>query len=200
MQGNRVKLLAFVAVLLFVAGLLAGYLVPRLAFHNSSARSYNTSTIIRQVRTLSQLVTVQYVMEKVVILEVPPGSVLGQMFAGNNRILLLAHGVVKAGVDLSQIQDGDVQIENNVVRIKLPKARITDAYLDEKQTQVIEWTTGLFRSFDKDLEQSARQDALDDIRRAARLSGITGDADQRARDQIKALLEPMGLRAEFAGT
>jgi hypothetical protein len=83
------------------------------------------------------------------------------------------------------------------VRVKLPKARITDAYLDEKQTRVIEWTTGRFRSFDKDLEQSARQDALDDIRRAARSCGITGQADQRARDQIKTLLETMGLRAVF---
>ena len=69
----------------------------------------------------------------------------------------------------------------------MPPPRVTDAYLDEKQTRVIERTTGLLRVFDKDLEQTARQNAVDDIRRSARNSGILKDADERARSQLKNL-------------
>jgi hypothetical protein len=181
----------------FLLGLLGGFFIPRLAMNNSPARVYNTATIIRQVQTLSELVTVKYVMEKIVVIEAPSDSILGQMFAGDNRVLLLAHGIVKAGVDMGELKEGDIQIENGTVKVKMPKPRITDAYLDDRQTRVIERTTGLFRTFDKDLEQSARRDAVDDIRRAARTGGIVKDAEDRARGQIKALLEPMGLKVEF---
>lgn len=197
MQQNRVKFLAIGVGVIFLGGLLIGLLMPRFGLTSGTQRAYNTSTILRQVRTLSELVTVQYVMEKVVILEVPPESVLGQMFAGDNRVLLLAHGIVKAGVDLGKLQEGDITMEKQRIRIKLPGAAITDAYLDESQTRVIERTTGLFRTFDKNLEQSARQNAVDDIRRAARLGGIIKDAEERAQAQLRNLLEPMGLEVEF---
>ena len=47
--------------------------------------------------------------------------------------------------------------------------------------------------FDKDLEQAARQNALEEIRRSARLSGILKDAEDRARDQIKILFLQLGF-------
>jgi len=130
--------------------------------------------------------------------EVPPEGVLAQLFAGENRILLLAHGIVKAGIDLGRLAPGDLQISEKKIVIKLPPAQITDAYLDDKQTRVIERTTGLFRSFDKDLEQTTRQNAIDDINRAARSSGILKDAEERARLQLSNLLLQLGFeKVEF---
>jgi len=77
--------------------------------------------------------------------------------------------------------------------IRLPAAQITDAYLDENQTRIIERTTGLLRTFDKDLEQTARQNAVDDIRRAARTGGILKDAEERAVIQLRTLFHEMGF-------
>jgi hypothetical protein len=108
-------------------------------------------------------------------------------------VLLVAHGIVKAGIDLGQIQAADVRVEADRVRVKLPPPRITDAYLDEKQTRVVERTTGLLRVFDKGLEQAARQNAVDDIRRSARNSGILKDAEDRARSQLKNLFHQLGF-------
>ncbi len=147
---------------------------------------YNTATVLQQVKTLSQLVTVQYVMEKVVVLE-------DVKWFGENRVLLVAHGIVKAGVDLDQLKPEDLRVAGKRISLRLPPAQITDAYLDDKQTRVIERTTGLLRAFDKDLEQTARQNAVDDIRRAARTSGILKDADDRAKAQVKNLLLQLGF-------
>ena len=193
--------LIIVAVLLFIIfdlALVLAVFLPRLAGRGSAPKVYNTATVIQQVQTLSQLVTVKYVMERVVIVEVPPEGVLAQLFAGENRILLLAHGIVKAGIDLGRLAPGDLQISEKKIVIKLPPAQITDAYLDDKQTRVIERTTGLFRSFDKDLEQTTRQNAIDDINRAARSSGILKDAEERARLQLSNLLLQLGFeKVEF---
>jgi ethanolamine utilization protein EutQ (cupin superfamily) len=130
----------------------------------------------------------------VVIVEVPPDSMLGQMFAGDNRILLLAHGIVKAGLDLKRMQPDDIRISGKSITIRLPEARITDAYLDDKQTRVIERKTGFLRSFDKDLEQNVRQNAVDDIKRAARQYGIEKDAGERARLQLQNLFLQLGFQ------
>lgn len=198
MVQKRGTLVVIIAGVLFLMGLFAGLWLPGFRASNAARNAYNTSTVLRQVQTLSELVTVKYVMEKVVILEVPPESVLGQMFAGDNRLLLLAHGIVKAGVDLADLNPEDVRVEGKTVYIKLPKPKITDAYLDETQTRVIERTTGRFRSFDKNLEQSARQNAVDDIKRAARSGGIVKDAQDRARIQLETFFQAMGMEARVS--
>ena len=81
--------------------------------------------------------------------------------------MLLAHGIVKAGIDLRQIKPEDVTITGQKISLKLPPPQITDAYLDDTQTKVIDNTTGLFREPDINLEQTTRADAVEDIRRAA---------------------------------
>jgi len=174
-------------------GLGLGLWLPRWTGLLSAPRVYPTATILRQVQTLSQLVTVKYVMEKVEILEDPSTNPLRQMLPDNTRVILVAHGIVKAGVDLAQLKPGDLRISGKKVEVHLPPAQITDAYLDEKQTQVIEHTTGFLRSFNKDLEQNTRQNALDGIRRAARNSGILKEAADRAQNQVSHLLQSLGF-------
>lgn len=188
---------AFLAVallaLVFGIGLGAGLGASRL-WGGGSRHFLNTSTVIRQVQTLAQLVTVKYSLEKIVALE----DVKWSETFGTSRVLLVAHGVVKAGVDLSGLKPGDVRISGKSISLVLPSPRITDTYLDENLTQVVERTTGLLRGFDKSLEQAARQQALDDIQRAARRNGILKDADDRARAQLANLFHQLGFeRVEF---
>ncbi|KAB2645796.1 MAG: DUF4230 domain-containing protein [Verrucomicrobia bacterium] len=182
---------AFVLVIILALGVWLGFVI-RSVTSNSGANAYNTAVVLRQVQTLSQLVTVKYVMEKVLVYEDVkwfPG--------GDNRVLMIAHGVVKAGVDLDRLKPEDIQVHEKKVKIKLPAAQIMDCYLDDKQTQVVERTTGLLRTFDKDLEQTARKIAVDDVRRGARAAGILKDADERALAQVEKLFQQMGLEVEF---
>jgi hypothetical protein len=185
---QRFRLLVFFVLLAacLLAGVIGGFFLRQALTGQGGARAVNTATVLRQVQALSQLVTVKYVLEKVVVLE-------DVKWFGESRVLLLAHGVVKAGVDLSQLKAEDVRVTGQTVTLRLPPAQITDAYLDDKQTRVIERSTGLLRVFDKDLEQTARENAVDDIRRAARLEGIQKDAEDRARLQIESLLRRLGF-------
>lgn len=159
----------------------------------SSLRIENTSTIIQQVQTLSDLVTVKYVMQKVELVDSPPTSTLGMFVQGDNKVMLLAQGIVKAGIDLKKIGPDDVTISGKTLTIALPKPQITDCYLDDAQTKVIERTTGFLRSLDKDLEQTTRQYAVDDIRRAAMQSGIFNDANDRAREELRVFFQQAGF-------
>jgi len=53
------------------------------------------------------------------------------------------------------------------------------------------------RAFDKDLEQSARRQAVEDLSISARFNGINGDAEERARLQLTNLFHQLGLEVEF---
>jgi len=187
---KRIFWTAFVLII-FGGGVWLGFTVRHWLKFGSGLREENTATVVEQVQTLSDLVTVKYVLEKVVILE-------DAKWYGENRVLLLAHGIVKAGMDLKRITPDDVTISGKKISLRLPPPQIMDAYLDDAKSQVIDHTTGVLRAFDKDLEQTARANAVDDIRRAARTDGILDEADKRARLELELFLRQAGFeQVEF---
>jgi isopropylmalate/homocitrate/citramalate synthase len=187
---TRLIIVALILAILGGVGLFFTLLWMRLPGSNAVPKIQNTATLLKQVQTLSELVTVKYVLEKVVILE-------DVRWYGENRLLMVAHGIVKAGVNLEEIRPEDFRLEGNRVILKVPRAMITDVYLDEQKTRVIDRATGLLRTFDKDLEQSARRQAVQDLRLAARYNGIYEDAEERARLQLSSLFHRLGYEVEF---
>jgi hypothetical protein len=188
---KRFFLAAFI-LFIFIGGIWLGFTVRHWLKSGPGLREETTATVVEQVQMLSDLVTVKYVLQKVEIVDSPPDSTLGKFVQGDSRVLLLAQGIVKAGIDLKKIQPGDVSVSGKKISIKLPPPQITDAYLDDSQTKVIERTTGFLRSLDKDLEQVTRQNAVADIERAARANGILKDADERARLELAVFLNQAG--------
>lgn len=167
-------------------GLVIGVVVSRGVIRSNPPRVYNPAVLLKQVQGLSQLVTVRYVMEQIVTVE-------DVKWFGENRVLLVAHGVVKAGVDLLKLKPSDFDLAQKRITIHLPAATIVDVYLDDERTEVIERTTGILRQFDKDLEQNARRKARDELQMAARASGIIRDANERARLQLIQLFHQLGF-------
>jgi hypothetical protein len=171
--------------MIFALGLFLGFVALRWT-PLGGASSFNSATLLARVQNLSQFVTIKYVLEKVVVYE-------DAKWYGDNRVLLIAHGVVKAGIDLRALQAGDIQIADKKIRVALPPPRITDVYLDDRHSEIVERSTGLLRVFDKDLEQNARIQAVEDLRRAASQNGILTDATAQARAGLAALLHQLGF-------
>ena len=182
-----------VALILFVVGsllLLFGVLLPALRYLQRPARSVllPTTAIITQIQSLNELVTVKYVVEKIVKLDAEP-SLLGK-----DRVVLLLHAVVKAGVDLKSLRPQDVAVSGNRMVLTLPSPRITDCYVDERKTEVWEHSTAFWRPLDKDLELNARRQALEQIRLAAGEQGIQKEALERAQFQLQLFLRTLGFK------
>jgi hypothetical protein len=179
------------AVVVLVLAAYLTFTAARWLNHGGSRFFWNTTSVVHEVQSLSDLVTVKYVMNKVVVLE-------DVKWYGESRVLLLAQGVVKAGLDLKRLKPEDVAITGKKICLHLPPTQITDAYLDDAASQVIDHTTGFLRAFDKDLEQAARQNAVDDIARAARHAGILDEADKRGRAELQNFFKRAGFeQVEF---
>jgi len=193
----RNRLAAALVIIAFVVGLMIalGLAILLTVRRPTTPKFVSTATVVLQIQSLSELVTVKYVLEKVVVAESAKTTTLENLLPGqDDRIVLLAHGIVKAGVELSQLRPEDVEISGEKIHLRLPPAFVTDAYLDENATQVLDRRTGLLRSFDHKLEQLARQEAQNQIQRAARQSGIEREANERARDQLTGFLKSLGFK------
>ena len=187
-QKRQMLFLSFVGVLILLFGLLLGALFQRARRTDDRPALRDTANLITKIQPLAQLVTMKYVIEKVVIFE-------DAKWFGDSRVILVAHGIVKAGVDLNQLKPGDIRVEGGKIQLQLPPAKITDLYLDDKRTEIIDRTTGVLRQFDKTLEQQARRAALDHLKLAARESGILREAEERARLQLTALFLQLGYES-----
>jgi hypothetical protein len=146
-------------------------------------------TIIREVQSLARLETIQYSVEKVITAEINQG-VFGPLFG--DRLLFVAHGYVIAGVDLSQLESDQLQLEDGVLFVTLPEAEIFVATLDNDNSYVYDRETGILRKSDQDLETSARHIAEQEIEKAALEDGILAQAQQNAEVYLERLLNTLG--------
>jgi hypothetical protein len=146
-------------------------------------------TIVRQVRSLARLETIQYNVEKVITAEVGQGA-FGILFG--DRLLFIAHGVVIAGIDLSLLSPEDLRVENNVLYVQLPEPEIFIATLDNEKSYVYDRDRGALTRGDVNLETTARRVAEQEIRNSALEDGILEQASQNAENYLYRLLLEIG--------
>ncbi len=148
-------------------------------------------TVIREVRSLARLETVQYTMEKVITTEVGQGA-LGFLFG--DKLLFVAHGDVIAGVDLEKLEPDQMWVENGVLKVRLPKAEIFVVRIDNELSYVYNRDTGILRRGDINLESVARKAAEDEIEKAAVKDGILDTAQKNAESYLYRLLTQLGYQ------
>jgi hypothetical protein len=148
-------------------------------------------TIIRQVRSLARLETIQYSVEKVITGE-SGQNILKSLFG--DRLLFVAHGTVIAGVDLNKLMPSDLIVEDGILKIYLPEAEIFIASLDNDKSYVFDRQTGVLTHGDPNLETQVRKVAEKEIYNAAIKDGILVQARVNAENYLSRLLHDLGFK------
>jgi hypothetical protein len=204
-------------VLALVIGLLAGVLAVGLAgwvlLSRTSGRDLlshmwtavtgrtlsidvSQPTVVDRIQRLQRLETVVYTMDKLVT-GAKENPVFPDFLAGD-RLLMLVHGEVVAGIDFSNLKPGDVRVDGKVVHLHLPAAQVFCTRLDSAKTRVYSRQTGLLVPTDPNLETQVRQEAERQLQAAAFADGILRTAQQNATGTITSLLQGLGFeKIEF---
>lgn len=151
----------------------------------------NASTVVHSVQRVQRLETVVYTLDQIATGE-HDNPFLPRSLAGD-RILLIVHGDVTAGVDLGQVRDADISVHGKTVRVHLPPAQIFAARVDNQKTRVFSRDTGLFSSPDVDLESAVRKSAEAQLMATALKDGILDAARKNAQSTLFALLRSLGF-------
>jgi hypothetical protein len=148
-------------------------------------------TVVDRIQKLQRLETVVYTMDKLVT-GAKENSVLPDFLAGD-RLLMMVHGEVVAGIDFSNLRPGDVKVSGKEVRLHLPGAEIFRTSLDSEKTRVYSRQTGLLVPTDPNLETQVRQEGERQLLQGALVGGILKTAQQNAGATIESLLRGLGF-------
>ena len=146
-------------------------------------------TIIHEVQALARLETVRYNVEKVITAETGQGAFA---FLIQDRLLLVAHGTVIAGIDMAMITSDSMWLDQGVLNVRLPAAEVFIASLDNEKTYVYDRDTGLLKNPDPNLETIARQAAEEEILKAALEDGILDQATNNAKMYLQWFFDTLG--------
>ena len=183
---------------LFAVGLItwlatgAGLLSLLRAYRGGTLIHIDQPTVVRQIQQLQRLETVSFTMDKIISGE--HDNPYLPKFLVSDRLLLVVHGEVIGGVDLSKLQPADVVVQGQSISLRLPQAQILVTRLDNAQTRVYSRDTGLFSSPDPNLESEVRQEAERQLQEAAMQGDILKTADGNARSTISSLLQGLGFK------
>ncbi len=149
----------------------------------------NPMTIIRDVRSLARLETIQFTVEKVITAETGQGQ-FGILFG--DKLIFVAHGQVIAGVDLSKLGPDDLELRDGILYVTLPEPEIFVVNLDNEKSYVYDRETGFLTKGDQNLESSARRVAEDEIEKAALEDDLLKLAQQNAETYLASLFKNLG--------
>jgi len=153
-------------------------------------------TVVNKIQQLQRLETVVYTMDKVVSGE-KENAILPNFLAGD-RLLMVVHGEVVAGVDFGGLKSGDVAVEDRKIVLRLPSAQVFSTRIDNERTKVYSRQTGVLVPVDPNLETQVRQEAERQLQQAALLDGILKTANTNARSTLTSLLQGLGFeQVEF---
>lgn len=149
-------------------------------------------TILNRIQQLERLETVRFYMDKIVSGE-HETPYLPEFLAGD-RLLLIVHGEVIAGIDLSKVQADDIIVRDKTLTVRIPKAEVFTVRIDNERTRVYSRETGLFSRVDPNLETEVRRAAERQLREAAMEEGVLKIADKNAHATLTRLLEGLGFQ------
>jgi hypothetical protein len=152
---------------------------------------FDPEAVIHQIQALARLETIQYTIEKVITAESGHPDALEFLFG--DKLILVAHGEIIAGVDMAKIEAEDLVMKDETLYVMLPRVEIFVAELDNEKTYVFDRDTGLFTHGNVDLETIARQAAEEAVLNAALDDGILVQAEINAEHYLIRLFDALGF-------
>jgi len=193
-QGGFVLLLALALAGIWRAGSSFSDRLMSLFALNPSPPAVDARTlVVSQVRGASELTTAIYTMEAVV--PTSRDRAVGNFVIGRTTLLYIAHGEVRAGVDLSAIDASNIALEGDRLTVQLPPPQVLDHKIDVSRSKVYDYDRG-FLSLGPDaaaeLQTLAQQETLNRIVSTACDNDLLQQANQRAVTVVTQLLTTAG--------
>ena len=140
MRAYTKYIIIIIAAILFVLLLQKTNMLPSIGniFKPKPVLIENTPVLIKEIRELTQLITVTSFDEVVVdsvkpstdILNAITGIAINPLAPAKDRIVIIARGSVQAGTNLRYLSENDIVVVEDSVTLKLPQAEILEVIVN----------------------------------------------------------------------
>ena len=193
-KGARIPLRYLLPLTLLLATVLVLLLEPRRMQRSRELEIERTAAIVEQVRSIGELSSAGFYEELVLtdrdesyFSELMRASGLSRL-TGSGDFVIICKGRVRAGFDLTKIQESDFSFSGDTLRLILPPVEILDVVLNPADYEHFsghrthEETTAILLQ----AKQRLRSDAIRE--------GILDQAELSAEAHLRRLLSAMGYR------
>jgi hypothetical protein len=180
---KRIRIL----IVIVVIGIIAF-----VVMNQSTINTQKTTAVVKEIRALNRWETASFTIEK--IIDSGTNGNVFQQFLFGNRILLIAHGEVIGGFDLSQFSEKNMSVRGTNIEIRLPAPQILGAQIDNSKTRVYDRQQGLLVPSNNNLESEALTAAQTSIADAACSENILTTASTNAKSQLTSILSLFGFK------
>lgn len=168
------------------------YLIILLSFLSCSDTSEYEKANVYEIRDIGELSTSEYTIGKIVKLD---DSDYTWNRWGERKILINTKAIVKAGIDLSKIKDGDIEVDKDEITITLPPAELTSFNMDPKYTHTeMESVSGFRDHFTQEEKNEFLKQGEEAIRKELPNTGIYQDAQKNAEEFIVEFYKQLGFK------
>lgn len=141
---------------------------------------------------LGYLTSIEFTSTAVVEREREKSAVRGVL--GADRVLMMVVGEVQAGIDLSQVDSSDFQIDGSSLRVTLPHATVTSVELLPGESRIYDsrhsWAFSEYEGLEKEALEEARRQLRHNIQSS---EGMMSLAEKLARLQLTDFLRKAGF-------
>ena len=162
-------------------------------FKSNPALRFGTdrAAVITQMQSLSRLETASFTIDKIIEAGTDYNALNQALFG--DKLLLIAHGEVIAGYDLSKLGPKDFSGMGSAIAVTLPAPEIFSVRLDNEKTRVFDRNQGFLTKGNLNLEAQARQQAEQSIRAAACEGDILATAEKNVKNQLEIIFKAAGF-------
>ena len=195
---KTIKLL-IVGILLGAVLLGGGWLLGKTS-GGGSRENVEISAIVLQnkISAMSELAVVTYTYTELGQYESSKEFYGVKMPFTTNRFLLTYDGVIKAGIDMTEVKV-DVDQGVKTVTVTLPQAEILSHEIDEDSVKIYDEKTSIFNAFTIEDYTSFYADQKKTVEKKARDKGLLTEAQTQAENAVRQLLDPVLTAAGGTG-
>ncbi len=164
-------------------------------FHPVEPKVEAINPIVQRLRNIQELSTTVLTTETIV-----PTSAkrkIGEIPLATTRLLYIARGEIRAGIDLAEIKATDIKVSSDRLEINLPAAKILDSKIDVNRSRVYDYDRG-FLNLGPDvapqLQTIAQKQTLIEIVNTACNQGILNQANTQAKETITQIFANSGYQ------
>jgi hypothetical protein len=182
----RLILFSIFVIILFIGGFITGDIIKPIDNEQPPG-------LLVGLQKLSTLTTIEREFTGLVRSELDMPPVFKLLYGQSQALMAVGH--IKAGIDLSQLKQSDLQFDadRNLLVISLPPATLLECYLDDSKTRILNRETGIFSAESVDLDADSRHFALTQFREIA----LESEPNILEQAQVEAEIAVRGLIGIF---
>jgi hypothetical protein len=181
-------------IVVFLLFLVANVSMKKLSDSRLLLQTTTTSmstTLLAQLRAIKELHT-GIASVQTVITSSETSRLLG-LPVGSTKLLYVAVGQVRAGIDLAELDESCISTNGNDITVTLPAARILDSKIDVGKSYVYDVQASIcFAPDSVSLQGEAERRALREVEQAALACGLLEMAGEQAAQIARSLLSIAG--------